>query len=617
MTTESGHISIHADNILPIIKRWLYSEKEIFIRELVSNAADAITKLQKLATLGEVKGEVPEAKIAISIDRDAKLLKISDTGLGMTADEVKKYINQVAFSGVTDFVKKYEGKADEQQIIGHFGLGFYSAYMVASKVEIDTLSFQEGAEAVHWECDGSTEFTLSPSPRTSIGTTITLHISEDSKEMLEESHVRGLLERYCAFVRYLIELAGQVVNDPQPLWTKSPSQISDKEYIDFFHKLFPMSPDPLFWVHLNVDHPFNLKGILYFPKLRHELDASQGQVKLYCNQVYVADNCKELIPDFLTLLRGAIDCPDLPLNVSRSYLQNDPHVQRITDHIIKKVADRLTGMAKTDLDTYKKYWDDIQPFVKFGMLREPKFYDRMVNHLLFHCASGEFISLDQYLEKCGKVTKDYVIYTSDQKSQSTIVKTLEAEGVDVVIADKMIDQHFLPFVEMHSGRKYKFKRVDADLSEILINASAPDLVDPVDQKKSSEKLADLFNKYLGKERVKVKVENFKSASLPALLQVDENMRRLREMARMSPLGDGANPWQDEATLLVNQNSPAVKGLLEMARGFNKEEDLKLAVEHVYDLAYLQQGQFDAEGMRAFIDRSARLLERLGQSSQQG
>ena len=486
MTTETGHISIHAENILPIIKRWLYSEKDIFIRELVANAADAVTKLAKLNVMGEVKRPTEDAQITVKIDKEAKTLTISDTGIGMTAEEVKKYINQVAFSGVKDFVAKYQDKADEQQIIGHFGLGFYSSYMVASSVEIDTLSYQEGATAAHWQCDGSTEFSMGPGKRTTVGTDITLHISEDSSEMLDLYKVRELLLRYCAFIKHPIELEGEIVNDPCPIWTKSASQLTDKDYKDFYNKVFPYQPEPLFWIHLNIDHPFNLKGVLFFPKLRHELEASQGQVKLFCNQVFVADNCKELIPEFLTLLKGVIDCPDLPLNVSRSYLQNDPTVQKISEHIIKKVADKLTGMAKTELETYKKYWDDIQPFVKFGMLKDSKFYDRMVDHLLFKCSSGEYQNLDQYLQKNGEKTSGKVIYASDSQAQAAVIKMLHDEDIDVIIAETFIDSHFLPFVEMQSSRKYSFQRVDADITSHLKDAAAIDMVDPSDNKKWSE-----------------------------------------------------------------------------------------------------------------------------------
>lgn len=615
MATETGHISIHAENILPIIKRWLYSEKEIFIRELVANAADAITKLTKLGVMGEVKRPIEEPKITLAIDKDAKTLTISDTGIGMTSDEVKKYINQVAFSGVKDFVAKYQDKADEQQIIGHFGLGFYSSYMVATKVEIDTLSYQEGATAAHWTCDGSTSFSMGPGKRTTVGTDIVLHIGDDSQEMLDQYKIRELLQRYCAFIKQPIELAGEIVNDPNPIWTKSPSQLTDKDYKDFYNKVFPYQPEPLFWIHLNVDHPFNLKGVLFFPKLRHELEASQGQVKLYCNQVFVADNCKELIPEFLTLLKGVIDCPDLPLNVSRSYLQNDPTVQKISEHIIKKVADKLTGMAKTELDTYKKYWDDIQPFVKFGMLKDNKFYERMVDHLLFKCSSGEYQNLDQYLQKNGEKTGGKIIYASDSQAQAAVIKMLHDEGIDVVMAETFIDSHFLPFVEMQSARKYSFQRVDADITSHLKDANSVDMVDPTDNKKWSEKIDELFRKNLSRANVKVKVEALKSSAVPGILTIDENMRRMKEMSKFSPFGASDNPWESEHTLVINQNSPAIKSLLGIAKDFNKDDDVKMVVDHIYDLAWLQQGKFDAEMMKGFMERSSKIIEKLGAKAQ--
>jgi molecular chaperone HtpG len=610
MSVETGHISIHAENILPIIKRWLYSEKEIFIRELVANAADATTKLQKLRVLGEVKRDTPDAKITITVDKDKKTVTISDAGIGMTSDEVKKYINQVAFSGVQDFVTKYQDKGDDQQIIGHFGLGFYSGYMVAGKVEIETLSYQEHAEPAHWECDGSTEFKLTKGTRSTVGTDIILHISEDSAEMLEESRIRELLDRYCAFIRYPIEVGGEVVNDPNPIWTKNQSQLNDKDYIDFFHKVFPGSPDPLFWIHLNVDHPFNMKGVLYFPKVRHEFEASQGQVKLYCNQVFVADNCKELIPEFLTLLKGVIDCPDLPLNVSRSYLQTDPTVRKISEHIVKKVADKLTGMSKTELDSFKKYWDDIHPFVKFGMLRDHKFYDRMIEHVLFKTTKAEYLTLDQYMERQKDKTDGAVIYASDSQAQSGIIRMLEDESVDVILAETFIDSHFLPWVEAQSGRKYKFSRVDSDITKHLKDHQATELVDPSDNKKPSEKLDELFRKNLTRQNVKVKVEPFKSATLPGMLMVDETLRRIKDMTRMSPTAGQDNPWGDEHTLIVNQNNPAIKKLLQIARLPGKDDEIKMAVDHIYDLAYLQQGKFTADMMKTFVDRSAKLLERL-------
>ena len=616
---ERGQISIHAENILPIIKRWLYSEKEIFIRELVSNAADAILKLQKLALIGETSKEIPDAQITVAIEKDEGgkgRLIITDTGLGMTADEIKKYINQVAFSGLSDFLEKYKDKDDSQQVIGHFGLGFYSAFMVASKVEIDTLSFRDGATAAHWSSEGSTEFVLSPSNRQTIGTSIILHIADDSPEMLEEETVRQLLERYCQFIRYPIKLAGEVVNEPTPLWTKNPTELTDKDYVDFFHKLFPMSPDPLFWIHLNVDYPFNLKGVLYFPKLKHELDASQGEVKLYCNQVYVADNTKELIPEFLTLLKGVVDCPDLPLNVSRSYLQSDPTVRKISEHITKKVADKLTGMAKTDRENYEKFWDDIHPFIKFGMLRDHKFFERMQEHLIFKTSAGGHVTLADYAERNkGKLDDGTVLYCSDPAAQAAYLGMLKDHGMEAVIADTMIDTHFIPYFEMQTGRKWKFKRVDADLAAHLIESTESSVViDANDQKTAAEKVEKIFRDHLAATKVKIRVETLKSEKIPAMLMVDEQVRRMKDMAKGGGMG-GLNMFGGESgaeqTLVVNAKSPAVKNLVKLSMSFNRDEEVKMMVDQIYDLAWLQQGEFTGDTMQAFIDRSTKILGRLG------
>jgi molecular chaperone HtpG len=612
---ESGNISIHAENILPIIKKWLYSEKEIYIRELVSNAADALYKLSKLSLLGEVTTEVPEAEISIQIDKENKQLIISDTGLGMTADEIRKYINQVAFSGLHDFMDKYKDKDDSQQVIGHFGLGFYSSFMVAHKVEIDTLSYKEGSEAAHWSCDGGTKFELSKSDRTTIGTSIILHIAEDSLEMLEESTLRNLLARYCAFIRYPVKLAGEVVNDPKPIWTRSASELTDKDYLEFFRKLFPGSPDPLFWIHLNLDYPFHLKGVLYFPKLKHELDASQGQVKLYCNQVYVADNSPELIPEFLTLLKGVLDCPDLPLNVSRSYLQNDPTVRKISEHITKKVADKLSGMAKTDREAYEKYWDDISPFVKYGMMRDHKFMEKMKDHIIWKSTAGGYLSIEQYIEKMKDKTEEgVVLYCTDPISQAAYVKMLKDHEMEAVVADTMIDLHFIPHFEMETSRKYKFKRIDSDLCNHLIDTKKSDIIlDAKDAQTVSEKIAKMFRDHLAKEKVKVRIESFKSDKMPAMLIFDEQMQRMKAMTRKGAMADFMGAMPMEHTLVVNQNNPAIKNLLSLAVAFNKEEDVKMVVNQIYDLAWLQQGEFTAEMMESFIERSSALLGKIGGS----
>ncbi len=614
---ESGHISIHAENILPIIKKWLYSEKEIFLRELVSNAADAILKLQKLALIGDVKAEVPEAEIKLEIDVEGKRLIITDTGLGMTADEIKKYINQVAFSGLSDFMEKYKDKGDADQVIGHFGLGFYSAFMVAHKVEIDTLSYQEGAEAAHWVSEGTTQYTLDKSERKTIGTSIILHISDDSPEMLVESTVRHLVHRYCAYIRFPVKLGTEVLNDTRPIWTRSPAELEDKDYVDFFHNLFPGSPDPLFWVHLNVDHPFKMKGVLFFPKLREDFGPTQGEVKLYCNQVYVADNTKELIPEFLTLLKGVIDCPDLPLNVSRSYLQNDPMVRRISEHITKKVADKLSGMAKTDAADYEKFWDDIQPFVKFGMMRDHKFFERMKDHLLFKSSLGGHVSLEKYQERMkDKVEDGTVLYCNDANAQAAYLRMLKEHGMEAVIADTMIDLHFVPYYEMHTGRKWKFKRVDSDLVSHLVDDQKSDIIlDSKDKQTNSEKIDKIFRDHLDRVKVKIRVEALKSDKLPAVLIFDEQQRRMKEMSKSGGMSHLLDKFPDDHTIVVNSSSPAIKNLVNLSTAFNREEEVKLMVNQIYDLAWLQQGEFTAEMMQTFIDRSAAILGRLGGASE--
>ncbi|MBP9708644.1 MAG: molecular chaperone HtpG [Oligoflexales bacterium] len=611
--SEKGQISIHTDNIFPIIKKWLYSEKEIFLRELVANASDAITKINKLALVEDIKRDIAEAKITIVLDKKARTLTISDTGLGLTEDEVKKYINQVAFSGVKEFVDKYHDKGDKEQIIGHFGLGFYSSFMVAEKVEIESLSYQDGSSAVHWSCDGQTDYEITPGSRKEVGTSIILTISEDSKEMLEESKISEILAKYCQFIRYPIEFNGKAVNDPKPIWTLNPSQLSDKDYLDFFHKLFPGNPDPLFWIHLNVDYPFKLKGVLFFPKIRHELDAAEGRVKLFCNQVFVSDNAKELIPEFLLLLKGTIDCPELPLNVSRSYLQNDPQARKISQHIVKKVADRLEGMAKTEPELFEKYWDDINPFIKYGMLREESFYDRLIPFVLYKTCEGKYLSLDKYLEINQEKSDKFIFYTNDPENQANYLRLFREQSIDVVIANTMMDSHFLSYVEMKSSAKYKFKRIDSDLSEFLVNKDGGSkIIDPKDQRNEEQKVEELFKRYLSREKIKIKVQSLKSEKVPALLLWDENMRRLDEMAKMSgnkafDMGGG------EKTLVVNQNSPAIKNLVRLSSGISREEEMKMLVNQVFDLAYLQHARFDAKMMEDFLDRSANILERIGQN----
>jgi molecular chaperone HtpG len=607
---ESGHISIHAENILPIIKRWLYSEKDIFLRELVSNAADALTKLHKLSLVGEAK-DIPVAKISVAIDEEAKTLTITDTGLGMTADEVKKYINQVAFSGLSDFVEKYKDKDDSNQVIGHFGLGFYSSFMIATKVEIDTLSFRDGSKPVRWSCDGSTEFVLSDSERKEVGTSIIIHVDEESKEMLNKQKISGLLNKYCAFIRYPISMDGEDINEPTPLWTKNASSLKDEDYLEFFRKNFPGNPDPLFWIHLNLDYPFALKGILYFPKIQHELDASQGEVKLFCNQVYVADNSKELIPEFLTLLKGAIDCPDLPLNVSRSYLQTDPTVMKISEHITKKVADKLAGMAKTDRENYEKYWGDIHPFVKFGMMRDKKFYDRMIPHLIYKSSKGGYTELGKYLENNKDKTEEKtILYASDETAQASFLTMFKEQDIECVIADTQIDAHLIPQIEMHSAGEFKFVRVDSNLSDQLIDETKSEIVDKED-KTISDKVKAVFEKFSTAAGMQIRVESFKTNRIPAILIEDENMRRMKEFSSMSGIAAFDAQLNGGQTLVLNEKNPAIKNILSLSGTKGKEQQVELMVAQINDLAQLQQGNFTPELMQSFIDRSSTLLGAIG------
>ena len=613
--SESGTISIHAENILPIIKKWLYSEKEIFIRELVANSIDAMHKLQKMHTLGELEGELGEFAVNISCDRENKTLIISDNGIGMTADEVKKYINQVAFSGVKDFVEKYQDKDASQQVIGHFGLGFYSSFMVAKRVEIDTLSYREGAEAVHWSCDGSVDFTLSSSSTSNRGTSVILHIADDCEEMLDENYIRHLLLKYCAFVKYPLFIKDTQINDTNPLWNKSPAGLVDKDYLDFFHNMFPHSPDPMFWIHLNVDYPFEVKGILFFPRIFREMDTiKKGEVKLYCQQMYVATNLEGLIPDYLTLLQGGIDCGDLPLNVSRSYLQNEPQVRKISQHISKKIADRIVGMAKTERDKLNSLWQDLHAFVKFSMMQDNDFCDRLMPHVLFRTTKGVFLTIDEYLTKNSELTSGNIFYVSDVDAQVSYVELFEEQGIDIVVVDAMIDSSFMATVEDRSNNKYNFRRIDASVSENLLGEQQGTIIDPNDNKDEGEKVADLFREFLDKQRVRVRVENFKSERVSAMLIFDEGTRRRKELQHYKRHGVNAalfgDTMRDEHELVVNRNNSVIKRLLKLSVG-GRKEDVKLLVNQVYDLAYLQHGRLTSTMMKDFIERSSSIMERMG------
>ncbi len=622
-----GNISVDSENLFPIIKKWLYSDKDIFLRELVSNGCDAVTKLKKLASIGEAQiDENEKFKVTVSIFKDAKKLVISDNGIGMTAEEIDKYINQIAFSGASDFLSKYKEEDDKgSQIIGHFGLGFYSAFMVADSVEIDSLSYQDGAKAAKWTCDGSMEFDLTDGDRTERGTTITLNIAEDSKEFLEESTIRQILHKYCAFLP--IEIYVEVpedkhedhcdcghdhdheheddtpsepkpINNTTPLWMKKPSECTDEEYKEFYRNVFMDFNEPLFWIHLNVDYPFNLKGILYFPKINHEFAGQEGQIKLYNNQVFVADNVKEVIPEFLMLLKGVIDCPDLPLNVSRSFLQNDGYVKKISSHITKKVADKLTSIYNNERENYEKYWDYINIFIKYGCLRDEKFYEKVKDVIIYKDIDGKYLTLDEYLD--GKEEKD-VYYVSDPQTQSQYINMFKNQGLNAVVLPSMMDTHFISLVEMKQTG-VKFKRIDSAINDISDNTEKDDSA-----KEQEEKLIEKFKNEIKDDTLKIEVQSLKDDSIPAVILLGEQSRRMQEMYKAygQQMAGMADMFHDEFTLVLNSNNSLIKKIDTL-----NDEDANLVIEHVYDLAKISHSPLPAEQMTKFIERSNKLLEKL-------
>ena len=619
-----GNISVDSENLFPIIKKWLYSDKDIFLRELVSNGCDAVTKLKKLASIGEAQiDENEKFKVTVSIFKDAKKLVISDNGIGMTAEEIDKYINQIAFSGASDFLSKYKEEDDKgSQIIGHFGLGFYSAFMVADSVEIDSLSYQDGAKAAKWICDGSMEFDLTDGDRTERGTTITLNIAEDSKEFLEESTIRQILHKYCAFLP--IEIYVEVpedkhedhcdcghdhdheheddtpkpINNTTPLWMKKPSECTDEEYKEFYRNVFMDFNEPLFWIHLNVDYPFNLKGILYFPKINHEFAGQEGQIKLYNNQVFVADNVKEVIPEFLMLLKGVIDCPDLPLNVSRSFLQNDGYVKKISSHITKKVADKLTSIYNNERENYEKYWDYINIFIKYGCLRDEKFYEKVKDVIIYKDIDGKYLTLDEYLD--GKEEKD-VYYVSDPQTQSQYINMFKNQGLNAVVLPSMMDTHFISLVEMKQTG-VKFKRIDSAINDISDNTEKDDST-----KEQEEKLIEKFKNEIKDDTLKIEVQSLKDDSIPAVILLGEQSRRMQEMYKAygQQMAGMADMFHDEFTLVLNSNNSLIKKIDTL-----NDEDANLVIDHIYDLAKISHSPLPAEQMTKFIERSNKLLEKL-------
>ena len=676
MAAKSGSLSINSENIFPIIKKWLYSDHDIFYRELISNGCDAVTKLKKLDMMGEYS--LPEGykgRVDVIVDPEKKTLTFKDNGLGMTADEVEEYINQIAYSGATDFIEKYKDKSNSDQIIGHFGLGFYSAFMVADEVHIDTLSYKDGAKAVHWECDGGTEFSMEDGDKTDVGTTITLFLNEDCLEFCNEYKAREVVKKYCSFMPTEIYLSKantketqiikeeeklpddevleeiepekkektegenaeaeaaeepkklkirkrpELINETQPLWTKHPNECTKEEYLDFYRKVFQDYKEPLFWIHLNMDYPFNLKGILYFPKINMEYESIEGTIKLYNNQVFIADNIKEVIPEFLLLLKGVIDCPDLPLNVSRSALQNDGFVKKIAEYITKKVADKLTGMCKTDRETYEKYWDDISPFIKFGCIKDAKFSDKMDNYILFKNLDGKYLTLKDCIEEnkkpeaetaeAGKpeeekkdgeqaeekeTEKTTVYYVSDEIQQSQYINMFKEQGMDAVILKHNIDTAFITHVEQ-KHEDVKFQRIDADLTEDFKE-------DGTDLKEMTDELTATFKKALNNEQLDVKVEKLKNESISSMMTLSEESRRMQDMMKMYGMDANMFGGANGATLVLNANHPLVKYV-----AAHKEDDknVPLICQQLYDLAMMAHKQLSPDEMTQFIARSNQIL----------
>ena len=678
MGARHGNLSINSDNIFPIIKKWLYSDHDIFVRELVSNGCDAITKLKKLEVMGEYTfPENYKNKIQVIVNPEKKTLKFIDTGIGMTADEVEEYITQIAFSGATQFLEKYKDKTNEDQIIGHFGLGFYSAFMVADEVHIDTLSYKEGAVPVHWECDGGTEYDMQDGDKTTIGTEITLFLNEESVEFANEYRVREVLEKYCSFMPVEIFLSKEnaeqeyetideselreddvvvehihedakteekenengekevvevsparervkinkrpvSLSDIHPLWMKHPNECTDEEYKAFYRKVFMDYKEPLFWIHLNMDYPFNLKGILYFTKINTEYDSIEGTIKLYNNQVFIADNIKEVIPEFLMLLKGVIDCPDLPLNVSRSALQNDGFVKKISDYISKKVADKLIGMCKTAREDYEKYWDDINPFIKFGCIKDSKFADKMNDYILFKNLDNKYLTLKDCIEANKKEEpeqaqetteetaekkddskeekeKTTIFYVTDEVQQSQYINMFKEEGMDAVILKHNIDSAFITHLEQRN-EELKFQRIDADLTDNFKEEGE-------DLKELTETLGDVFKKTLHQDKLDVKVEKLKNENISSMMTLSEESRRMQDMMKM--YGMDANMFGDtQTTLVLNANHPLVKYVAE-----HKEdtENVPVICEQLYDLAMMAHKQLNPDEMTRFIERSNKIL----------
>lgn len=598
-------LKIHTENILPIIKQWLYSDKDIFVRELISNACDALQKCKVLSDHKEASIADEELRIDLTIDKDAKTLTFADTGIGMTAEEVEKYIAQIAFSGAEDFLGKYKTSSEKDQIIGHFGLGFYSAYMVAKKVTIDTLSYTAGAEAAFWACEGTTEYTLETGSRSTRGTTIALHVDAESGEFLEEERIRSILHRYCAFLPFPIFLNGKQINEKAPLWLKSVSECTETEYIDFYRALYPGEPDPIFWIHLNVEYPFHLKGILFFPKITRRFDWGQNSIKLFCNRVFVADNCKELIPDYLMILRGAIESPDIPLNVSRSTLQMDKTVRQLSQHISKKVSDRLASLYATDKDRFIEIWPDIEMILKLGILQDDKFYERAKTFLLWKNTSGEWTTIEEYSERHKEAYKNKVFYTvEDQKSPFLDLYT--TKGIEVLCTSTLVDTPLLSFLE-RKGSGIHFQRIDGAIDETILDSAREKTLLDAEGRTQASKIADFVQDTLSDTALTVEAKSLASDHVPAFIVLDESMRRMRETLALSQ-NTSAMPFKPKQTFVVNTNNKLINALYDMR---HKNPDLaKEMLMHLYDLSLLSQKELEPTQLSSFIARASRVLEQV-------
>ncbi|MBC7485636.1 MAG: molecular chaperone HtpG [Cytophagaceae bacterium] len=601
---EKGSISIHTENIFPIIKKFLYADHEIFLRELVSNAVDASQKIKRLSSLGEINGEVGALKVTVAVDTENKTITISDRGIGMTADDIKKYINQIAFSGATEFIEQYKDKTDTSQIIGNFGLGFYSAFMVSKNVEIHTLSHKEGSQAAHWTCDGSTEFTINSSDKTERGTDIILHLADDSLEFADNYRIQSILDKYCKFLPIEIEFDGKIINDPEPLWTKSPSELSDEDYIAFYKKLYPMSEDPLFWIHLNVDYPFNLTGVLYFPKLKKDFEFQRNKIQLYSRQVFITDEVKDVVPEFLMLLHGVLDSPDIPLNVSRSFLQADGNVKKINGHITKKVADKLQELYNQNPESFQEKWDDISLFVKYGMISDEKFYEKAKNFCLLKNTAGEYSTIEKYSEKVKTIQTNkhdatVFLYTSNASEQDSYIQSARKRGYDVLVLDSAIDSHFINQLESKL-EKTTLKRVDSDSIDKLIEKD--EARESILSTEDKEKVTAIFTKASEGKGIRVATEVLPVDEMPVTITVPEFIRRMKDMSATGGGGMFGNFMKEEFIAVVNENHPILQKLLKLS-----EEEQQVLAGQTLDIALLSQGLLKGESLTRFIERSISLL----------